>query len=203
MVFFIVQAIVQATSARPYSLITNLISDLGRTDCGPTVCLPLHGLMNATFIIVGLLHWAGAVGTRQAWPRQSLRWPVAVILSLAGWALAYAGVFPENLAPAQHTFGALLGLTCLNAGMIMLGLALLPATRLFGGLSLAAGFVGSLGFVLVLTRAFDLPFGIVERIADYPGAAIIVVLGAAMVVRAWALSEASARPTRRLRRRVP
>jgi hypothetical protein len=33
--FFVDQAIVQAASARPYSLAANYISDLGSTACGP------------------------------------------------------------------------------------------------------------------------------------------------------------------------
>lgn len=74
--FFVVQVIVQAASPTPYSLATNLISDLGMTGCGPFsgashagVCSPLHGLMNGTFILVGLLHTIGAIATRRAWSR--------------------------------------------------------------------------------------------------------------------------------------
>ncbi len=44
-VFFVVQIIAQAASSRPYSLATNLISDLGNTACGPAVCSPLHTLV--------------------------------------------------------------------------------------------------------------------------------------------------------------
>jgi hypothetical protein len=35
--FFIDQAIAMAASSRPYSLATNLISDLGSTACGPSI----------------------------------------------------------------------------------------------------------------------------------------------------------------------
>ena len=51
--FFVDQLIAQAASARPYSMATNLISDLGVTACGPAVCSPLHGFMKATFVAVG------------------------------------------------------------------------------------------------------------------------------------------------------
>ncbi|HSO93270.1 MAG TPA: DUF998 domain-containing protein [Candidatus Dormibacteraeota bacterium] len=181
--FFVGQAVVQSASARPYSLLTNLISDLGNTACGPAVCSPLHVLMNATFILVGLLHWTGAATTRQAWPRKRLQLPVAVLLALAGWGLAYAGLFPENVAPVSHAFGALLGLCSLNAGMIVLGLALMPAARALGGLVLAAGIAGGLGLLLFLTHAFGLPPGLAERVADYPGAAMFGVLGTVLLAK--------------------
>lgn len=114
-VFFIVQAIAQAASARPFSLTTNLISDLGNTSCGPAVCSPLYLLVDVTFVVVGLLHWFGAVELRQAWPTGRRNWAATILLSLAGWGLAYAGVFPENVAPIQHRFGALLGLVSLTS----------------------------------------------------------------------------------------
>lgn len=181
-VFFAGQAIVQGASTRPFSLTTNLISDLGNTACGPTVCSPLHTLMNAIFILVGLLHWAGAVMIRSAWPQPRLRMPATVLVSLAGWGLAYAGVFPENVAPVNHAFGALLGLACLNLGMLVVGVALVPASKVFGGLALGAGIVGGLSLLLFLTHAFPLT-GLIERIADYPGAATIVLLGTVVTLR--------------------
>jgi hypothetical membrane protein len=92
--YFPAQAIVQAASARPYSLATDLISDLGNSACGPTVCSPLHGLMNASFIAVGLLHWAGALATQQAWPPGRQRTLSAALLTrtLGAALLALAGI---------------------------------------------------------------------------------------------------------------
>ena len=80
-VFFIGQAVAQAASTVPYSLAGNYISDLGNTACGTftqgayraDVCSPLHGVMNATFVVTGLLMLGGAVGTRRAWPRRPER----------------------------------------------------------------------------------------------------------------------------------
>jgi hypothetical membrane protein len=182
-VFFIGQAIVQSASARPYSLATNFISDLGNTACGPTVCSPLHALMNATFIVVGLLHLSGAATTRRAWPRKELQTPAAVLLALAGWGLVDVGLFPENVSPATHDFGALLGLFALNAGMVIVGLALVPAARSLGRLALAAGIAGGVGLLLFLSHAFGLPPGLTERLADYPGAGMFVVLGAGLLAK--------------------
>jgi hypothetical membrane protein len=66
-VFFADQAIVQAASAAPYSLTTNLISDLGNTACGSDICSPLHAFMNTTFVVVGVFHGLGAITTYHAW----------------------------------------------------------------------------------------------------------------------------------------
>jgi hypothetical membrane protein len=190
--YFPAQAVVQAASARPYSLATNLISDLGNTACGPTVCSPLHGLMNATFIAVGVLHVAGALATQQAWPsgRQrtlnaALLWRRlgAALLVVAGIGLLQAGMAPENVDPAVHKTSALMGLASLNAGMLVLGLLTLPLVRRIGVAAIVAGTVGGLGLLLLLSSAPGLPPGITERLADYPGAAMIVVLGALLLGR--------------------
>jgi hypothetical membrane protein len=182
---FVVQAIVQAASARPYSLATNLISDLGITACGPysaashaDVCSPLHGLMNGTFIVVGLLHTIGAIATRRAWPRSRLTSFGRGLIALAGTGLTLAGLAPENVAMGLHTLGALYGIVALNVGMTLLGLALQRAARRLGAMTLVAGIAGLVGTVLFLSSAAGVPVGAAERLADYPAAAMLVVLGA-------------------------
>lgn len=181
--FFIDQAIVQAASTAPYSLATNFISDLGSTVCGPSIagshavlCSPLHGLMNGTFIAVGLLHTIGAVATRRAWPPRWLAMAGLVLLGIAGTGLTLAGMSPENVNLGLHSLGAVYGIVGLNAAMVLLGVALLPAARWLGGLALAAGIVGLIGFVL-FTNAPDLPAGITERIAVYPADVVVIVVG--------------------------
>jgi hypothetical membrane protein len=184
--FFVNQAIVQAASARPYSLATNYISDLGNTACGSysaggyhaDVCSPLHGLMNATFIVVGLLHVLGAILTRRAWPRRLLTSSGLALLALAGVGLILAGFAPENVNLSLHSQGALFGLDCLNVAMILLGLGLLHVARGLGAMALVAGLVGIVGSVLFMHSLAGLPVGTAERIADYPAAAMVVVLGA-------------------------
>ena len=45
--FFVIQGVAQAASARPFSLQTNLISDLGNTACGREICSPLLVIANS------------------------------------------------------------------------------------------------------------------------------------------------------------
>lgn len=143
----------------------------------------MHGLVDGTFIAVGLLQWFGIVGIRRALPTGRASWLATILLVLAGWGLAYAGVFPENVAPNQHRFGALLGLTCLNLGLITLGVVLLPLARELGVLAGLSGLIGLLGLALFLGPVKLLPVGTAERIADYPGVIMIIAIGAFLLVR--------------------
>lgn len=195
--FFIVQAIAQAASSRPFSLKTNLISDLGNTQCGVEICSPLHGLVNATFIAVGLVHWFGATTRWSAWPGTIRVRAGLVSLSLAGWGLAYAGVFPENVAPVPHGFGALLGLVSLNVGMELLGSGLRSEPRILRGALLVSGAIGLLGLGFFLAGQAWVPPGISERIADYPSAAMFVVLGLHILSRSLGLAGQGGGPGRK------
>jgi hypothetical membrane protein len=196
---FVVQAIAQAAFTRPYGLATNFISDLGNTACGPyvdggyhaNVCSPLHVLMNGTFIAVGVCHVAGAICTRRAWPRGSLPGVGLVLLALAGVGVILAGLAPENVNLSLHSFGALFGLSCLNAAMILLGAALFRVTRPLAIAALVAGIVGALGSIVFVNSLAGVPVGTAERIADYPATAMVVVFGLALL---WSAFSARPRP---------
>jgi hypothetical membrane protein len=199
--FFVDQAIVQAATTRPFSLATNYISDLGSTACGPAaagphvdVCSPLHGLMNGTFIVVGLLHTIGAIATRRAWPRRPPATAGLVLLAIAGTGLTVAGLAPENVDLGLHTLGALYGIVCLNAAMVLLGGALLRAVRWLGILAVAAGIAGLAAFVLFIGSGSGGPVGITERVAVYPADVAIIVIGVFLLWSALsaARSEAAA-----------
>lgn len=180
--FFVVQVVAQARFAPAFDPVTNLISDLGNTACRPALCSPLHGIVNATFVVVGALHWLGAIATLEAWPRR--RWGGAgrSLLALAGVGLILAGLAPENERAAAHANGALLGLICLNLAMIVLGGSIVSARTRLGELAVGSGVVGLVGFVLFLSGA--VPRGIAERVADYPSAAMVVVFGVVVLVAA-------------------
>lgn len=190
--FFVDQAIAQAATTGPYSLATNYISDLGRTVCGPTaagsyvgVCSPLHGLMNGTFIVVGLLHTVGAIATRRAWPRRPPAIAGLALLAIAGTGLTVAGLAPENVDLGLHALGALYGIVCLNVAMVLLGVVLVGAARGLGVLVLTAGSAGLAGFALFISPASGVPAGIAERIALYPADVAIVVLGVVLLGSAF------------------
>jgi hypothetical membrane protein len=96
----------------------------------------------------------------------------------------YAGVFPENVAPDNHRIGALLGLISLNLSMLLLGSVLLEVARAAGVLAVLAGVIGLVALALFLSQDPELPIGISERLADYPGAVMVIMIGGLILVRA-------------------
>src|SRR5579863_5680731 len=63
--YFLIQYIVARSWTLPYSLSRNTISDLGNTVCAVRstgfVCSPLHSLMNASFITLGVFMALGSL----------------------------------------------------------------------------------------------------------------------------------------------
>ncbi len=187
--YFVGQAVTQFAVRTPYSLTTNEISDLGSTRCGPLtvltyhadVCSPLHGVMNGAFIAVGLLTLLGIIGTRRAWPRRRLTSWGLVFLALGGAGEIVAGLAPENVNPGLHVCGALAAIPGANIGMLLLAGAVWRARRWTALVSLLCGIVGLSGIVLIVLMgsapSAGLGVGTAERLAAYPFAVWMIVLG--------------------------
>ena len=188
--FFVDQAIVQAATTLPYSITGNLISDLGITVCGPftnggyhaDVCSPLHGVMDGTFVVVGLLQVIGAIATRKAWPLPHA-YPGLALLAVGGIGLALAGLAPENVNLSLHGNAATLGIDAVNIAMIILGAALLRVNPWLGIITLLAGIIGVAGAIIFFESLAGIPIGTAERIAVYPSLAMVVVLGVYLLVK--------------------
>ena len=116
--YFIVQPVVAAAWEPPYDVTVNTISDLGITRCGDfrqfdgTViyaCSPRHQLLNAVFVVVGVLTAAGAVLTRDLWPRRRLTTVGVAFVLLAGVGSILVGLAPADVAvQLGHTDGGAL-----------------------------------------------------------------------------------------------
>lgn len=180
--YFVAEAVAIGGWPGAYSLRRNYISDLGAVGChvsagGLTVgteqlCSPLHGLMNASFLLQGLLIVGGALLVRFAFPKGAL-WALALLLiGASGIGVFIVGLAPEDVAPLPHLVGAVENFLCCNAGMALMGVALLRrrrASRILGLVSLAAGVVGLLGFVLLAAQVYlGLGVGGMERVVAYP-----------------------------------
>ena len=93
--FFAVQILVAMRWNPPYSLARDTISDLGNTACGTFnarfVCSPLHGLMNASFIVLGVAMTAGSILIS----RQFAKSRAATVRIFSAW----TGVFVRTKKP--------------------------------------------------------------------------------------------------------
>jgi hypothetical membrane protein len=187
LLYFIGQAVAQAAWRTPYSLIDNRVSDLGNTACGRTlantyICSPLHTLMNATFVLTGVLILVGLFLTRSIWPRRRLTTWGLILLGVAGAGTILVGLSPENVNVLFHLLGAL-NIPAGNAAMILLGLAIWRERRGIAWFSLVSGVIGFLGllagpFLVIMTGHGG---GLAERIALYPLIIWLIVFGFAIL----------------------
>jgi hypothetical membrane protein len=178
--YFIVQIIVAATSTASFSLINNTISDLGNTVCGRYderyVCSPDHGLMNTSFIVVGLTIIIGgllfAYGEQGRWARFGF-----IGLVLSGVGTIFVGLFPENSAGNYHALGASLPFLMGNVSLVILGLSL-KLTRMVSLATIASGTLGLAALILFITHNYGpLGLGGMERLVAYPQTIWMIIYG--------------------------
>lgn len=202
LVFLVGQAIAQAAWTTPYSIADDTISDLGTTSCGewpPTgttnkllqhvqihyyVCSPLNTVMNASFILTGVVLLLGLYLTRDIWPRRRLTTWGIMFLTLAGIGKIIVGLDPENVRLFLHSLGAL-GIPFANIGILLLGLAVWRTRRGVDLFSVGLGILGLLGYLALLALSAT-PHGVgaAERVADYSMIVWMVVLGIGLVLGA-------------------
>jgi hypothetical membrane protein len=181
--FFIVQLVAGAAWNNPaYSWRLNAISDLGALNCGEFddryVCSPSHGLMNISFILLGL---AMAIGSwlmyQQFYKSRVGFW----MMGISGVGAILVGIFPEDTIFWTHILGQDLAFLFGNIALIVIGLKLgLP--RWLRWYSVTSGAVALVGMVLFLSKhRFFLELGGMERVAAYPQIIWLIVTGLYML----------------------
>lgn len=179
--YFIVQIIAAMSWRNAYSITQNTISDLGNTACGMYgaryICSPLHGLMNGSFILLGIFMMMGSVLIYQEF--KETNWSVVGfdLMFLAGFGTLLVGLFPENTVSSLHVLGAFLALFIGNVAIIVLGTVLeLPAWLRF--YSIASGVIALTALGLFYFHAYaGIGVGGTERIAGYPVTVWLIVFG--------------------------
>ncbi len=190
--FFVTQVVVATAWARPFSLKTDYISDLGNTVCGAypagsthLVCSPWHLAMNTSFMVLGITMILGALLTREAFPRGWVRTLAMVLFTLAGAGVFVVGVYPENTDNARHVLGAGLNFVAGNIAMIVYGLALAqrPGVQVARvRFSLVTGTLGMVATLLFVSGHFlGIGLGGMERVAAYPMTVWQIVMGVALL----------------------
>lgn len=179
--FFIIQYVVAAGWPVAYSWFNNAISDLGNTVCSDYsqryVCSPGHGLMNFSFVFLGLTMMLGSLLIYEGFKKSYWSLLGFTCMGLAGLGSILVGVFPENVSPGFHLAGAILPFLIGNLGMVVLGLVLdLP--RWLRYYSVASGVVGlTAAWLFAMQMYAGLGLGGMERLAIYPQTTWLIVFG--------------------------
>jgi hypothetical membrane protein len=194
--YFIFHLIVAQAWPTVYSISQNVISDLGNTACGEYglryVCSPLHGIMNASFILLGITMALGSLLIYQEFRRTWATFIGFNLMGLAGFGTMMVGLFPENTISQLHAIGAFLALGVGNLSLVVLALAITQARISFRIYTFASGFVSLVAFVLFVSGVYlGLGAGGMERIISYPQTIWLILFGTYMtLVRRHKLSSA-------------
>ncbi|THD44171.1 MAG: DUF998 domain-containing protein [Bradyrhizobium sp.] len=211
--YFVAEAVAISGWPGPYSLSRDYISDLGAVGCGVAangsaampLCSPLHAVMNASLFLQGLLIVGGTALVWSRFPKGAL-WTVALLLvGGSGFGVSLVGLAPEDALPGPHFLGATENFLFCNAGMAVMGVAMLRERRgmpLLGLVTFAAGIVGllgvaCLGVALVTPRAYlGLGAGGMERLVAYPFPLWIAAMGAMLLRGRGLWAQPPSGPTR-------
>lgn len=202
--YYIVQIVVAAAWPTTYSLGRNPISDLGNTSCGlydhRYVCSPRHALMNAAFIVLGVVMAAGAPLIYQEFPKRRLTVIGFSCMAIAGLGTILVGAFPENVDDTLHVIGAAAPFLVGNAGLVVMSYAL-PLPRTMGLYTMISGVIGLGGLVLLAVGAYlGLGRGGMERVTAYPQTLWLIVFGLYMSKNHYARRRRTRPMTRPLER---
>lgn len=193
--WFIAQAVTQAAWTTPYSLARNSLSDLGATRCfsepvsvlnpdSTYICSPLHALMNASYVLFGLLVLAGTILLWNKWPQRRTVLAGLVLLALFAVGKVVIGVAPEDQRLGLHALGTL-GMLCGDVGALLLGVGLWRAARWQAVVFLCIGIVGVPAFFLQLVPHLAGVRGALERLADWPLPLWLAILGFGGLLGRW------------------
>lgn len=185
--YFAVQFVVALRWTPPYSLSRDTISDLGNTACGTWngryVCSPLHGLMNASFVVLGITMMLGSVLIWRYSATSRSSGAGFAALAISGVGVVMVGFFPENNASALHEVGASVPFVLGNASLIILAVSVkMPAgLRVYCFLS---GTIALLGLVAYTSKDYcGLGEGGMERVVAYPQTVFLIVIGCYLTAR--------------------
>lgn len=191
--FFAAHLIVESVWSRPYSWAVNNVSDLGNLTCAPAatdgrhICSPLHALMNAAFVLEGVLVIAGTLMITALWRRSAVSWAGAILLIVGGVGWILVGLAPADVNDGVHAVAALLVAVGGNLGVILLGLWARTGTlRPVSAVALLFGTIGVAATALFMTETYlGLGMGGMERLWVLTIQVWTFVAGCCILVRCY------------------
>ncbi|WP_018159526.1 DUF998 domain-containing protein [Smaragdicoccus niigatensis] len=163
----------------PYSFSRDSISDLGVTACSAILCSPLHLLMNATFVVLGLLTIVGAVLFRGVLPRGYRQWWLGSLSLITGLSTAATGLVPSSDGIVAHLLAVVPAFASRHVVLILIAVWLWRQRRTVAVWSAACAVSGIVGVVLLAGSVVQI--GISERLVLYPLPIFMAVTGLAVL----------------------
>lgn len=126
--------------------------------------------MNASFVLLGLTMFAGAVLlARQFAAGRTSAAAGFALMALGGIGTVIVGLFPENTVNGLHVAGAALPFVLGNLGVVLIGASLADLPRRLRAFTLLAGATGLVALPLFLAHAYlGIGAGGMERVTAYP-----------------------------------
>jgi len=177
--YLVVEVLVAAAASARYSLRDDTISALGQVSCSPghdgavvPVCSSGHVVLNAAFVLFGLLRAIGAILLRERLDPTWWRAAAVTLWVASGICSAAVGLAPVDRVPSLHAWTAAPVFFLQPLAVVATAVALRRTTDIRRGLT-AAGLAVAAA-TLVGTLAFGLRIGqptwvgALERLALWP-----------------------------------
>jgi hypothetical membrane protein len=186
--YFAAQVLVAWVFRPQYSFVSNTISDLGNTACPPPdsgICSPLHVVMNASIVILGLAMIVGSVliFTEFSFSEHRRERAAAIAgfacMALGGLGAILVGFVPENVNTAHlHTVGAALVIAFGQLAILILGFVLREIPDWLREFMLVTSLLVLLaGISIAGKHQFGIGGGALERLAQYPESVWLILFG--------------------------
>jgi len=164
--YFFIQAAV-ASRAPHYSILSDSISDLGRTNCVGSFCSPLHATMDASFIVLGLTTILGSLILWLKFKTNIFSAVGFLGMAIAGAGVVMVGLFPLNVHDTLHVIGTNVAFISSNIATLIL-IATLKLSSSLKRLGLVLCLISISALIMLNTHSrFWIYQGITERaVAD-------------------------------------
>lgn len=197
--YAVAQVVTASAWDPPYDWDNNYISDLGNTGCGmfampratpQHVCSPLNAVMNASFILSGLLVIAGTLSLWTYWSTRRIAITAQVLWMIAAVGKIVVGLVPENVDIRLHTAAAL-NIPVGNVAVLLLSIATFRQRPMLAATGIAIFAVSLVAMLLSIAAQLgrpDLLFGLgaggMERLSGYPANLWLLLAGFVVLTNA-------------------